>query len=119
MTTYETDRAYAVRAMPSAAQAIRDIHRYLAEGVGDPDAAARSVDRVLSGVDSLERLPRRRRVVATDPLTGLELRSLPSGNYTILYVVAASEVCVLTVLASCADIESRIAEIFEYLAATD
>lgn len=119
MIAYEADRDYPVRIMPSAARALREIRRYVADVAGDPVAAARTVGRILSDMDSLGRLPRRRSVLAADPLTGLELRSLPSGGYSILYVVAGGEVRVLSVLASCADIESRIAGIFDCLVSID
>lgn len=53
--------------------------------------------------------------MATDPLTGLELRGLPVGAHSVLYVVRGDEVRVLAVLASVADIESRVPRLFDGL----
>ena len=53
--------------------------------------------------------------MATDSLTGLELRGLPVGAHSVLYVVRGDEVRVLAVLASVADIESRVPRLFDGL----
>lgn len=104
---YESNKTYEVEIGPTAMNQLGEIKRYISEELLSAQAGARTIASILDVADSLACLPRRRKPLAIDPVTGLEVRSLYAGNYALLYVVEENRVFVVSVLCAASDIDAR------------
>jgi len=69
-----------------AEQSLDEIERYIANVLLEPQTAAKQVDRIMDGIESLERLPLRCRVYDYEPWRTMGLRVLIVDNYLVLYL---------------------------------
>ena len=82
---------YKVVVFPDAYQDIDHIRDYIINSFQDPIAANRTVDRIVDQIDSLELMPRRRKV-------GNKVYAVKAGNYNVFYFIKRRTVYVTHVI---------------------
>ena len=86
------------------------IYAYIAETLQNPIAAAKQYKRIAGAILTLEEMPERIKVIASEPEHSKGLRALYVDNYTVFFVIKADMVYVLRVLYSASDIFARLSE---------
>lgn len=103
-------RRYEVLVGSAALEDLRLIRDYIANQLSEPEAARRTVGRVLDAIDSLATMPERNRVVGVTA-DGTRIRQARSGNYAILYFVSDHAVRVASVAYGSRDLSGVISKI--------
>ena len=85
-----------VRILRRAQHDLREIQHYVERD--RPEAAGRLVERLLAGIESLERFPRKGVVPRDARLAGLGYRVLLERDYLVFYKVTPAQVRVYRVL---------------------
>ncbi len=94
-------------------QALSDmeaIYNHIATVFHAPDTAIKQYNRIAEGIESLEILPERCRLLESHTEREQGIRQLLVDNYSAFYVVGDSKVTVLRVLYSASDIADRLRE---------
>ncbi len=101
---------YSVVFSPQARDDLHLIRRYIREKLLMPEAADRTVERILKACEDLDVFPERHRIVEWEPWASLQIHIRPVGNYNAYYSVnrETHTVCVLRVFHSGRDTESVI-----------
>ena len=101
-------KRYTVRITEEALSDMREIYRYIAEGLKAPENAIGLYNRIADEILSLERFPERYRLVdfASERLAGM--RRMLVDNYSVFYVLQGEYVIVTDVLYSASDAERRL-----------
>jgi len=104
MKRYEviiTDKAY---------EDMETIYSYIAETLLSPETAAGQYDRIANTILTLEEMPKRIRLMDSEPEHSQGIRPLVVDNYTIFYVIRNELVVVARVLYSASDVSTRLSE---------
>ena len=101
-------RHYEVFITDKAKDEMEAINTYIAETLQNPIAAAKQYNRIADAILTLEKMPERIKVMASEPEHSKGLRALFVDNYTVFFIIKADMVYVLRVLYSASDIISRL-----------
>jgi len=101
---------YEVLISDKAYEDMEAIYNYIAKTLLEPDIAADQYDRIADAILSLEKMPKRIKLMDTEPERSQELRSLFVDNYTVFFTVHAETVRVARVLYSASDIRKRLSK---------
>ena len=93
---------YKVLIEEPAQQDLRDIYKYIAETLTEPQIAARLVGSIREEIESLDRMPERFPLYDSQPWRSRDIRRLNVGNFAAFYVVVKDNrtVSVLAVMYS-------------------
>ena len=83
--------SYTIIISPAAQEDVYNIYRYIAFELKTDIAAQRLYDRIISMIDSLEKMPERHPLVDWEPWKSLNIRKVPVENFMIFYSVNISE----------------------------
>ena len=91
---------------------LRDIYEYIALEIGAPENATGQIDRLETGILSLQRFPDRYRMYAQEPWQSRGLRVLSVDNFVIFYISNKNKktVTVIRVVYGGRDIKSLLDE---------
>lgn len=81
----------------SARQDLKNIYRYIAETLIEPEIAVKLTEKLMKAIRSLDEMPQRYRLFDEEPWHSRGLRTLPVNNYLILYL-SDDEKTVVTIL---------------------
>ncbi len=104
-------KRYQVEITNRALNDMEDIYNHIATVFHAPDTAMKQYDRIAEGIESLEILPERCRLLESQPEREQGIRQLLVDNYSAFYVVGDNKVTVLRVLYSASDIAARLREL--------
>jgi len=99
---------YEVLVSDKANEDMEAIYKYIAETLLAPVTAAKQYDRIAEAILSLEKMPKRIKVMDSEPEHSKGLRSLIVDNYTVFFVIKVNTVHVTRVLYSASDISKRL-----------
>lgn len=88
---------YRVRFSPAAMEDLQNIYLYIASELMAPVAAENQVNRIRSGIRSLDTFPSRHVLVDWEPWASAGVHKLPIDNYVVYYQVAEEEHTVMIV----------------------
>jgi len=103
-------KQYEVMISDKAHEDMEVIYNYIAGTLSSPMAAAKQYDRIADAILTLETMPERIKVMASEPERSEGLRPLIVDNYTVVFAVKADTVIVVRVLYSASDISKRLCE---------
>ena len=103
---------YKVLIEEPAQQDLRDIYKYIAETLMEPQIAARLVGTIREAIESLDRMPERFPLYDSEPWRSQGIRRLNIDNFAAFYIVVKDNytVSVLTVMYSGRDIDKILIE---------
>ena len=103
-------KKYEVLISDKANDDLEDIYTYIAETLLSPETAASQYDRIAEAILSLEVMPKRIKLVDSEPERSKELRAMNVDNFTIFFVIRVNIVYVTRVLYGASDISKRLLE---------
>ena len=74
-----------VKFAESARRDIKGIYAYIRDTLKEPRIAAAQIARIKKATNSLDNMPMRHQLYAHEPWRSMGFRTLPTGNYVILY----------------------------------
>ena len=77
---------FTIKITEAAKEDMRDIYRYIAFNFMSPQTAARQIDKLEKAILSLDNMPMRFKRYETEPWHSKGLRSMPVGNFVVLYI---------------------------------
>lgn len=77
---------YKVAYSAGARQDLRDIYKYIAFELQEPDTAAGQTRRIMKAARSLNEMPMRHKLYEEEPWYSLGMRFVPVDNYLIFYL---------------------------------
>ena len=103
---------YKVLIEEPAQQDLRDIYKYIADTLMEPQIAARLVGSIRKAIEGLDRMPERFPLYDSEPWRSQGIRRLNIENFAAFYLVVKDNftVSVLTVMYSGRDIDSILTE---------
>ncbi|MBQ8185830.1 MAG: type II toxin-antitoxin system RelE/ParE family toxin [Clostridia bacterium] len=103
---------FKIRISERAENDIRAIYRYIAYDIGAPEAAARLIGRIETGIRSLDEMPERYRAYHRESLRKRGLRVMPVENYLIFYIPdkETQTVSIVRVIYKGRDVEKQLTE---------
>jgi len=99
---------YKVSISDRAQDDMESIYNYIAETLLSPMTAARQYDRIADAILSLDTMPRRIKLIDSEPERSKGFRALVVDNYTVVFILRDDMVYVLRVLYSASDISKRL-----------
>lgn len=83
--------SYSVFYTEAAERDLVDIFEYIARDLQVPETAKKQLGRILSAINSLDKMPERHGIFKEEPWHSKELRVLPVDNYLVFYLVIKKE----------------------------
>lgn len=89
---------------------LRSIYEYIAFTLLEPETAARQLERLEKGIQSLDEMPERFRVFQKEPWYSRGLRQMPVDNFILFYIPNAENetVTVIRVMYGGRDIDNQL-----------
>ena len=84
------------------------IYNYIADTLLEPIIAAKQYDRIADAILSLEQMPKRIKIINSEPERSKGYRPLYVDNYTVFYIVKTDTVHIVRVLYSASNIIDRL-----------
>ena len=103
-------RRYEVLISDRANDDMEAIYNYIAETLLAPDSAGKQYDRIAEAILSLEQIPKRMKIMDSEPERSKGLRALRVDNYTVFFTINAEKIYIARVLFSASDISKRLSE---------
>jgi len=103
-------KEYEVLISDKANDDMEAIYTYIAETLLAPKTAADQYDKIAEAILSLEVMPKRIKLMDSEPECSQELRAMLVDNYTVLFVIRVNTVYVTRVLYSSSNISKRLLE---------
>ena len=101
---------YKVQLTDEAKKDLRDVYEYIAFSLLEPVIAKNITRRIVSGLNSLKKMPRRYPLYQEEPWKTRGLRRINIGNYSGFYLVVENTVRVIRIMYGGRDIGSIIKE---------
>ena len=86
------------------------IYTYIAETLLAPDAAANQYDRIAKAILSLDVMPKRIKLMDSEPERSKGIRAMYVDRYTVFFIIKVDTVYITKVLYSASDISKRLLE---------
>lgn len=104
---------YCIRYTQIAKDDLKNIYRYIAKSLKEPQIAANLTKRIRDNIKELDFSPERFIRVDFEPWNSMNMRHFPVGNYEIYYIVDNEEksVTVIRIFYGGRDIETMLNEI--------
>ena len=97
---------YKILLTEEAKQDLRDIYEYIAFSLFEPETAKNIKNRIVDGLNSLNKMPGRYQIYQEEPWKSRGLRRINIGNYGGFYLVADNTVQVIRIVYGGRDISS-------------
>ena len=103
-------KKYEVLISDKANDDLEAIYTYIAETLLSPETAADQYDKIAEAILSLEVMPKRIKLMDSEPEHSEEVRAMIVDNYTVFFVIRVNIVYVTRVLYGASDISKRLLE---------
>lgn len=100
--------SYRVKVTPTALADIKEIHRYIAEELLEPEYALQQYDHITAAILLLNDMPGRYPLVRFEPERSLGVHRMPVDHYSVFYVIGDDIVTIISVLYTASDVEKRL-----------
>ena len=101
-------KVYEVLISDKASEEMDAIYTYITEVLLSPVAAANQYDRIADAILSLDTMPKRIKLMDSEPEHSKGIRAMFVDHYTVFFVIRADTVYVTRVLYSASDISKRL-----------
>ena len=101
-------KVYEVLISDKASEEMDAIYTYIADMLFSPVAAANQYDRIADAILSLDTMPKRIKLMDSEPEQSKGIRAMFVDHYTVFFVVRVDTVYVTRVLYSASDISKRL-----------
>lgn len=99
---------YIIQITDEAQGDMEAIYLYIANILQDPDTALKQYNRIADAVMELEYMPKRIKVMDSEPEHTRQIRRMNVDNYSVFFIVRDDRVIVTDVLYGSSDISARL-----------
>ena len=99
---------YIIQITDEAQGDMEAIYQYIAQTLQAPDTALRQYNRIADAIMELEYLPKRIKIMDSEPERARQIRRMNVDNYSVFFIIRDHRVIVTDVLYGASDISARL-----------
>lgn len=101
-------KKYEIVVTDEAITDLENIYLYIATTLLSPEIAIDQYERITAQILKLDTMPKRHRIIGSEPEKSRGLRIMPIDNYSVIYIVDDSIITVTNILYSASDMHERL-----------
>lgn len=101
-------KKYEIVVTDEAITDLENIYLYIATTLLSPEIAIDQYERITAQILKLDTMPKRHRIIDSEPEKSRGLRIMPVDNYSVIYIVDDSIITVTNILYSASDMHERL-----------